>query len=52
MFHRGLIELPVQLVGDAVVLTIAVDALREAHRTETVDAAPPPSYPTLARMRT
>jgi sporulation protein YlmC with PRC-barrel domain len=45
MFHRGLIELPVQLVqsvGDAVVLTIAVDALREAHRTETVDAAPPP----------
>jgi sporulation protein YlmC with PRC-barrel domain len=45
MFHRGLIELPVQLVqsvGDAVVLTIAVDALREAHRSTTSDAAPPP----------
>lgn len=45
MFHRGLIELPVQLVqsvGDAVVLAIAVDALREAHRTETGEAAPPP----------
>lgn len=45
MFHRGLIELPVQLVqsvGDAVVLTIAVDALREAHRTTTSDVAPPP----------
>ena len=45
MFHRGLIELPVQLVqsvGDAVVLTIAVDALREAHRTTTSDTAPPP----------
>jgi sporulation protein YlmC with PRC-barrel domain len=45
MFHRGLIELPVRLiqsVGDAVVLAVAVDALREAHRTETGDAAPPP----------
>jgi sporulation protein YlmC with PRC-barrel domain len=45
VFHRGLIELPVQLiqsVGDAVVLAVAVDALREAHRTATGDAAPPP----------
>ena len=45
VFHRGLIELPVRLiqsVGDAVVLAVAVDALREAHRTATGDAAPPP----------
>jgi len=45
VFHRGLIELPVRLiqsVGDAVVLGVAVDALREAHRTATADAAPPP----------
>lgn len=44
IFHRGLIELPVQLVqsvGDAVVLAIAVDALREAHRTTTGDIASP-----------
>ena len=44
LFHRGLIELPVRLiqsVGDAVVLGVAVDALREAHRTMTADAAPP-----------
>ena len=45
VFHRGLIELPVALVqsvGDAVVLAVAVDALREARRTPTSDAAPPP----------
>lgn len=45
MFHRGLIELPVRLiqsVGDAVVLSVGVDALREAHRTATGDTAPPP----------
>jgi sporulation protein YlmC with PRC-barrel domain len=44
LFHRGSIELPVRLiqsVGDAVVLGVAVDALREAHRTMTADAAPP-----------
>jgi len=45
VFHRGLIELPVALiqsVGDAVVLGVAVDALREARRTTTADATPPP----------
>jgi sporulation protein YlmC with PRC-barrel domain len=45
VFHRGLIELPVRLVqsvGDAVVLAVTVDALREAHRTATDDVAPPP----------
>ena len=45
MFHRGLIEIPVgliQSVGDAVVLAVAVDALREAHRTTVAEAAPPP----------
>ena len=45
VFHRGLIELPVQLiqsVGDAVVLAVDVDALRESHRTAPGDAAPPP----------
>lgn len=45
MFHRGLIELPVTLiqsVGDAVVLNVPVDALREAQRATTADAAPPP----------
>jgi len=45
VFHRGLIELPVQLiqsVGDAVVLGVAVDALREAHRATTAEATPPP----------
>jgi sporulation protein YlmC with PRC-barrel domain len=44
IFHRGLIELPVRLVqsvGDAVVLAVTVDALREAHRTESADAAAP-----------
>ena len=38
VFHRGTIELPVsfmQSVGDAVVLTVGVDELREAHRTAT-----------------
>ena len=46
IFHRGLIELPVglvQSVGDAVVLSVSVDALREARRTTAADAAPPPS---------
>jgi len=45
MFHRGLIEVPVRLVqsvGDAVVLAVAVDALREAHRTTAGGAAAPP----------
>lgn len=45
MFHRGLIELPVRLVqsvGDAVVLGVEVDALREARRATIADAAPPP----------
>ena len=45
VFHRGLIELPVQLiqsVGDALVLAVDVDALRESHRTAPGDAAPPP----------
>ena len=45
VFHRGLIELPVgliQSVGDAVVLSVAVDALREARRKATGDAPPPP----------
>jgi len=35
LLHRGTIELPVsfvQSVGDAIVLTIDVDKLREAHR--------------------
>jgi len=46
VFHPGLIELPVRLVqsvGDAVVLAVTVDALREAHRTASDDAAPPPA---------
>jgi sporulation protein YlmC with PRC-barrel domain len=45
MFHRGLIEVPVTLiqsVGDAVVLNVPVDALREAQRATTADVAPPP----------
>jgi sporulation protein YlmC with PRC-barrel domain len=45
VFHRGLIELPVgliQSVSDAVVLTVAVDSLREAHRPAASDAAPSP----------
>ena len=35
VFHPGTVEVPVQLIqsiGDAVVLGVAVDALREAHR--------------------
>jgi sporulation protein YlmC with PRC-barrel domain len=45
IFHRGTIELPVsfvQSVGDAVVLSVDVDQLREAHRSPATDAAPPP----------
>jgi len=45
LFHRGQIELPVRLVqsvGDAVVLAVAVEALREAHRPPTVSPPPPP----------
>ena len=43
IFHRGTIELPVsfiQSVGDAVVLTVDVEQLREAHRSPAKDAAP------------
>lgn len=46
MFHRGTIELPVSLiqsVGDAVVLTVDVEALREAHRQPATDGARQPS---------
>lgn len=45
MFHRGLIELPVALiqsVGDAVVLSVPVDALREAQRAPTAEVASRP----------
>jgi len=38
MFHRGTVELPVRLiqsVGDAVVLTVAADALREVAGSST-----------------
>lgn len=41
LLHRGTLELPVgfiQSVGDAVVLTIAVDQLREAHRPSGAEA--------------
>lgn len=44
VFHPGTIELPVSLiqsVGDAVVLTIEVEQLREAHRTTAIDTHPP-----------
>lgn len=44
IFHRGTIELPisfVQSVSDAVILTIAVEQLREAHRSPVTDAASP-----------
>ena len=44
MFHRGTIELPVnfiQSVSDAVVLTIDVEQLREAHRPPATEAPPP-----------
>ena len=46
IFHRGTIELPVNLiqsVSDAVVLNVDVEQLREAHRSPTTDAAPLPS---------
>ena len=45
LLHRGTIELPVsfiQSVGDAVVLSIEVDKLREAHRSPEPDEAPHP----------
>jgi sporulation protein YlmC with PRC-barrel domain len=44
VFHRGTVEVPVQLIqsiGDAVVLGVAVDALREAHRSTGNAAAAP-----------
>ena len=44
VFHRGTIELPVsfiQSVGDAVVLTVDVEKLREAHRTPAEEPAQP-----------
>jgi len=43
IFHRGTIELPVsfvQSVSDTVVLTIAVEQLREARRSEATDVVP------------
>ena len=46
VFHRGTLELPisfVQSVGDAVVLTVDVEQLREAHRPPATDAASPPA---------
>jgi len=46
LLHRGTIELPVsfiQSVGDAVVLSIDVDQLREAHRSPERDPALPAS---------
>ena len=46
VFHRGTMELPVgfiQSVSDAVVLSVDVEQLREAHRSPAVDAVPPPS---------
>jgi sporulation protein YlmC with PRC-barrel domain len=45
LLHRGTIELPVsfiQSVGDAVVLSIEVDRLREARRSPERDEAPHP----------
>ena len=45
LLRHGTIELPVsfiQSVGDAVVLSIEVDKLREAHRSPEPDEAPPP----------
>lgn len=44
LFHRGTLELPVtfiQSVSDAIVLSVGVDELREAHRPPASDAAPP-----------
>ena len=46
LLHRGTIELPanfIQSVGDAVVLSIDVEKLREAHRSPERDVALPPS---------
>jgi hypothetical protein len=46
LLHRGTIELPVsfiQSVGDAVVLSVEVEQLREVHRSPEPDVAPPPS---------
>jgi sporulation protein YlmC with PRC-barrel domain len=46
LLHRGTIELPVsfiQSVGDAVVLSIDVEKLREVHRPPEPDLALPPS---------
>lgn len=46
ILHRGTIEVPVtfvQSVGDAVVLTVDVDQLREAHRLPPTNAEPQPS---------
>lgn len=46
LLHRGTIELPVsfiQSVGDAVVLSVDVEKLREAHRSPERDVALPPS---------
>jgi hypothetical protein len=45
LFHRGSIELPVsfiQSVGDAVLLSIDVAKLREAHRPPLSEVPPPP----------
>jgi sporulation protein YlmC with PRC-barrel domain len=45
MFHRGSIELPVgfiQSVGDAVVLSIDVEKLREVHRPALAEAQATP----------
>lgn len=42
VFHRGTIELPVsfvQSVGDAVVLSVDVEKLREVHRAPDTEAA-------------
>jgi sporulation protein YlmC with PRC-barrel domain len=46
LLHRGSIELPVsfiQSVGDAVVLSIDVEKLREAHRAPEPEVAPAPA---------
>lgn len=43
IFHRGTLELPVgfvQSVSDAIVLSVSVDQLREAHRPPASEAAP------------
>jgi len=45
LLHRGTIELPVSLiqsVGDAVVLSVEVEKLREAHRSPEADVARSP----------